>query len=164
MPSQDSSASAVPEREKRAADADRQQVADRLRAALDEGRLDLGEYDDRLRQTYEAKTYAELDVLLADIPGAAPASASQLEPAKPDPEVRRAQLDQARRQRGRRKRNKSLRQTWSGLGGATIFFTGIWAFTWIAGGGAPPYFWPIWVLGFWFVGAVCATWATLMKD
>ena len=44
----------------RAADVDRQQVADQLKAALDEGRLSLGEYDDRVRQAYAARTYAEL--------------------------------------------------------------------------------------------------------
>ena len=32
----------------RAADADRQKVADQLKAALDEGRLSLHEYDDRV--------------------------------------------------------------------------------------------------------------------
>jgi hypothetical protein len=52
----------------RAADADRQKVADQLKAALDEGRLSLHEYDDRLRDAYAAKTYQELLVLLADLP------------------------------------------------------------------------------------------------
>ncbi|MQA26348.1 MAG: DUF1707 domain-containing protein, partial [Micromonosporaceae bacterium] len=33
----------------RASDADRQATAQRLAAALSEGRLDAGEYDDRLR-------------------------------------------------------------------------------------------------------------------
>ena len=42
--------------EMRAADADRQAVADQLKAALDEGRLDLHEYDERLQQAYAAKT------------------------------------------------------------------------------------------------------------
>jgi hypothetical protein len=56
----------------RAADTDRQQVAERLRAALDEGRLDLSEYDERLQQAYAARTYGDLDRLLADLPLAAP--------------------------------------------------------------------------------------------
>ena len=43
--------------EMRAGDGDRQAVADKLKAALDEGRLDLHEYDERLQQTYAAKTY-----------------------------------------------------------------------------------------------------------
>jgi len=52
----------------RAADADRHQIADHLKAALDEGRLTLGEYDDRVRQAYAARTYAELMVLVTDLP------------------------------------------------------------------------------------------------
>jgi hypothetical protein len=52
----------------RAADADRHKIADQLKAALDEGRLSLGEYDDRVRQAYAARTYAELLILVADLP------------------------------------------------------------------------------------------------
>jgi hypothetical protein len=52
----------------RAADSDRQKVADQLKAALDEGRLSLHEYDDRVRDAYAAKTYQELLVLLTDLP------------------------------------------------------------------------------------------------
>jgi hypothetical protein len=52
----------------RAADADRERVAGQLKAALDEGRLSLHEYDDRVRLAYGAKTYQELLVLLTDLP------------------------------------------------------------------------------------------------
>jgi hypothetical protein len=52
----------------RAADADREKVADQLKAALDEGRLSLDEYDDRVRTAYAAKTYQELLLLLTDLP------------------------------------------------------------------------------------------------
>ncbi|GIJ44699.1 hypothetical protein Val02_15850 [Virgisporangium aliadipatigenens] len=52
----------------RAADVDRKYVADLLKRALDEGRLDLGEYDERLQQTYAARTYGDLDKLLTDLP------------------------------------------------------------------------------------------------
>jgi hypothetical protein len=62
----------------RAGDADRERVAERLRTALDEGRLNLYEYDDRLREAYAAKTYGELDALLADLPGVTPVSHSQV--------------------------------------------------------------------------------------
>ena len=48
----------------RAGDADRQAVADSLKPALDEGRLDLHEYDERLQRAYAAKTYGDLDGLL----------------------------------------------------------------------------------------------------
>jgi hypothetical protein len=52
----------------RAADVDRQFVADRLKAALDEGRLSLHEYDDRLKETYAARTYGDLDKLRRTCP------------------------------------------------------------------------------------------------
>lgn len=52
----------------RAADADRHKIADQLKSALDEGRLSLQEYDDRVRSAYGAVTYAELLILVADLP------------------------------------------------------------------------------------------------
>src|SRR3954451_20407092 len=52
----------------RAADADRHQVAEQLKASLDEGRLSLSEYDERVRDAYAARTYAELLMLVADLP------------------------------------------------------------------------------------------------
>ncbi|MEU1754903.1 DUF1707 domain-containing protein [Micromonospora matsumotoense] len=67
----------------RAADTDREATAERLRVALEEGRLDLHEYDERLQQTYGAKTYAELDTVLADLPGPASAQRSALAPVGP---------------------------------------------------------------------------------
>jgi Domain of unknown function (DUF1707) len=54
--------------EPRAGDSDRDAVAERLRAAAGEGRIDLAELDERLGRTYGAKTYRELDVLVADLP------------------------------------------------------------------------------------------------
>ncbi|MGX4652090.1 DUF1707 SHOCT-like domain-containing protein [Micromonospora sp. SCSIO 07396] len=69
----------------RAADADREATAERLRVALEEGRLDLHEYDERLQQTYGAKTYAELDTVLVDLPRPASAQRSALTPRGPQP-------------------------------------------------------------------------------
>ena len=68
--------------EPRAGDAEREQVAEKLRVAAGEGRVDLAELEDRLERAYRAKTYSELDALLADLPdqrppGALAASASE---------------------------------------------------------------------------------------
>ena len=52
----------------RAADIDRQKIAEQLKAALDEGRLSLHEYDDRVRDAYGAATYRELLLLVSDLP------------------------------------------------------------------------------------------------
>ncbi len=52
----------------RAADADRDAVAERLRIAAADGRIELEELDERLGQAYRAKTYGDLAVLVADLP------------------------------------------------------------------------------------------------
>ncbi len=52
----------------RPSDADRQVVADQLRRAVDEGRLSLTEYDERLRNAYAATTYAALQQVVQDLP------------------------------------------------------------------------------------------------
>ena len=54
--------------ELRAADVDRQTIADRLRVAVHEGRPELAEYDQRRLQAYAARAYRELDALVADLP------------------------------------------------------------------------------------------------
>ena len=53
----------------RASDEDRHAVAEVLRKAAGEGRIDLEELDERLEAAYAAKTYAELVPLTADLPG-----------------------------------------------------------------------------------------------
>jgi len=58
----------------RISDADRNQVAEILREAAGDGRIDLAELDERLEATYAAKTYAELVPITRDL---APAVARQ---------------------------------------------------------------------------------------
>ncbi len=52
----------------RAADADREATADRLRQHHAEGRIDVTEFQERLDRTYEAKTVGELRQLVSDLP------------------------------------------------------------------------------------------------
>lgn len=52
----------------RASDADREQLAERLRHAAVEGRLSTEELEDRLGTLYSSRTYGELDSLVADLP------------------------------------------------------------------------------------------------
>ena len=54
----------------RASDADRDAVAERLGAAVVEGRLDADELEQRLHVALRARTYGELQHLLDDLPGA----------------------------------------------------------------------------------------------
>jgi hypothetical protein len=65
----------------RASDSDREHVADRLRTALTEGRLTHEEFEERLRDALTARTYGQLDPLLADLPATAAASATPAYPA-----------------------------------------------------------------------------------
>ncbi|MDQ0581280.1 DUF1707 SHOCT-like domain-containing protein [Streptomyces rishiriensis] len=52
----------------RASDADRERVAEVLRDALAEGRLDMTEFEERLEETYKARTYRELAPITRDLP------------------------------------------------------------------------------------------------
>lgn len=52
----------------RISDDDRHQVAEVLRQAAGEGRLDLDELDERLEATYAARTYADLVPITHDLP------------------------------------------------------------------------------------------------
>lgn len=54
--------------ELRASDADRERVAEVLRDALAEGRLDMAEFEERLEATYQARTYGELTPITRDLP------------------------------------------------------------------------------------------------
>lgn len=58
----------VDPRQMRAADSDRERIAEILRQAVAEGRLDLSELDERVAQAYAARTYGELEPLVADLP------------------------------------------------------------------------------------------------
>jgi hypothetical protein len=71
----------------RASNDDRERVAAALHQAAAEGRLDLDELDERLSQAYAARTYADLEPLLRDLPAAGavhvPASVPAHSPALP---------------------------------------------------------------------------------
>jgi hypothetical protein len=59
---------AAPDPDLRAADADRERIAERLRVSHAEGRLDIAEFQQRLEHCYEAKTLGELRELVKDLP------------------------------------------------------------------------------------------------
>jgi hypothetical protein len=79
------SAPSVPDDTVRAADADREAVAERLRVAAGEGRISFAELDERLGHAYGAGTYGQLRALVADLP-AHPAAVSSLQ-GLPEPET-----------------------------------------------------------------------------
>jgi hypothetical protein len=67
----------------RASDADRDQVAERLRAAAAEGRIGFDELEERLSKTLSARTYGELEAVVADLPSSPPARRQTWIPASP---------------------------------------------------------------------------------
>jgi Domain of unknown function (DUF1707) len=79
----------------RASDADRQQVVERLRGGLDEGRLKMDEYLERMELAYEAVTYGDLVPLYRDLPEARPVAKPQ--GAAPQAPAPAPQADVARR-------------------------------------------------------------------
>lgn len=113
--------------ELRASDADRNAVAQRLQVAVDEGRLTLTDYDERLQQTYGARTYGELERVTADLPPVAVAAS----PARAVSAFRAEQADE-----------------WRSWAGTTTLLVAIWAITSIAAGG-PLFFWPMFPIGIW---------------
>lgn len=54
----------------RASDAERERIAEALREAVAEGRLDMEEFEERLDAAYRARTHADLEPLVRDLPGA----------------------------------------------------------------------------------------------
>ncbi|GAA0227096.1 DUF1707 domain-containing protein [Cryptosporangium japonicum] len=116
----------------RVGDAERQVVVDRLKAALDEGRLDLTEFDERSALAYAARTEADLVPLTADLPA---------QPGRtPRPPVPGSEASVPRK-----RRLGSTEATWLRI---AIILTGIWAITSVSRGEFV-FFWPIFPLGVW---------------
>jgi hypothetical protein len=74
----------------RASDADRQEVVERLRGALEEGRLKMSEYLERMELAYEAVTNGALAPLCRDLPEARPVARQQAAQAPQAPAERAA--------------------------------------------------------------------------
>ncbi|MFG3557309.1 DUF1707 domain-containing protein [Micromonospora sp. NPDC047557] len=136
----------------RAADADREVVADRLRAALGEGRLDLHEYDERVQRAYAARTYAELDALLTDLPPVTPPEHSALRPASAPAEPPVGPLGAL----GRGHVNRWLAEMWLPYVRVIAIVVTIWGVTSLLSQELL-YFWPAWVAGPWGVVLVLRT-------
>ena len=114
----------------RAADTDRVAVAQRLQLAVDEGRLDITDFDDRLQRAYAAKTYGELDRLVADLPAPAPRAAL----------VKAPNRTVARRE--------EMSGEWRSWAGTSLVLITIWGISSVASGGAL-FFWPMFPVGIW---------------
>jgi hypothetical protein len=132
----------MPETTLRAADTDRAAVAEVLGTALEDGRLTVEEYDERLAAAYAARTHADLAVLTTDLPPAAPAG-------KP---VAHAAY-------GSCGGDGDLRNAWRGWITVALIVCSVYLATTI-GTGDWNYPWPVWVIGPWGAVLVARTLGT----
>lgn len=121
----------------RAADADRERVAEQLRRAHAEGRLDLAEYDERVQAAWAARTYGDLAVITADLPELLPAPAAATTGPEPGPGIAAEVSDR-----------RGAVRVWAFV---SMLNLGIWAIVCLATT-SWMYPWWIWVVGPW--GAV----------
>ena len=113
----------------RVSDAEREKVVELLREQTAVGRLTLGEFEERLDDVFAAKTTAELQHALRELPVAPPA------PVQPDTSEHDVSDDELRRRYRLRMRNDL-----AGFGVPNFVCNMIW----VLGDGG--YWWPGWVL------------------
>jgi len=118
----------------RAADADRDAVADRLRGAHADGRLTVEEFHERLDSAFAARTLGDLAALTADLP----ADRGRLVRTGDEAEVDRPDVPH----RG------GLRAAWGTWATATLVTTAIWFASGLSDQDWSS-FWPVWVAGPW---------------
>ncbi len=116
--------------QQRIGDAERERAVARLGEHVGAGRLDLAEFESRSALVYGARTRADLDAVLADLPAARPVAA--------DPRLVHRIVTTS---------------VWGSWLVSTVVCLVIWAMVAVAQG-SPGYFWPMWVIGPW--GAVLA--------
>jgi len=131
----------------RAADVDRSYVADILKKAVDEGRLSLAEYDERLQNTYSARTYGDLDKIILDLPR--PSRRSAVQPAGVQPPVSIGGWSPPRQVAA--KDPDWLRRAWAAWAIAVSVNVVVWLIVSVTTAEFI-YPWPLWVAGPW--GAV----------
>ncbi|GAA2312542.1 DUF1707 domain-containing protein [Nonomuraea roseoviolacea subsp. roseoviolacea] len=129
--------------EMRASDSDRDRVAAVLREHTAQGRITMDEFNERLEQLYQSKTYGELERLTSDLP---------------DVDLRHRQLakksdkDAAKKA----KTHAGMRAAWGAWAMASSINWVIWLIVsvtadhWI-------YPWPLWVMGPWGVVLLVST-------
>ena len=127
--------------ELRAGDADRQAAADRLRAAHDEGRLDLHEYDRRLADAYAAVTYGDLERLFTDLPVRPSSTAPVHSVASAAAVARAAGSSVVRRPAGFPLALKVLWTVWASVVAINVT---VWVLVSFASS-EPVHFWPMWL-------------------
>jgi hypothetical protein len=125
----------------RASDADRQEVIERLRTALDEGRLKMEEYIDRMGRASEAVTYGDLAPLYADLPESR--AVARPDPRPPAPAASPPPPPVVACRRGM---PTALKVLWTIWGAAVSVNLVIWFIVSVSAHHLI-YLWPVWVAG-----------------
>jgi DUF1707 SHOCT-like domain len=133
----------------RASDADRQQVVERLRGALDEGRLKMDEYLERMGLAYEAVTYGDLVPLYRDLPEAGPVAKPEAA-APPAPAPGPPPKAEVVRRGGFAGLPTPLKVLWTIWGTVVSINVVVWVLV-SATTAHLIYPWPLWVAGPWGV-------------
>lgn len=124
----------------RASDHERQQVVDLLQAALEEGRLKLEEFTERVGQAYQATSYGDLARLHADLPPASPEDAPRSVPvsaASPGVAAKRSAFADL---------PTALKVLWTIWLVAVLINVVVWVLV-VGTSGHFIYPWPLWVAG-----------------
>ncbi|WP_308201555.1 DUF1707 SHOCT-like domain-containing protein [Sphaerisporangium perillae] len=122
----------------RASDGDRDKVAAALREHCAQGRLTMEEFNERLEQVYQGRTYGDLQKLTADLPDIDMHALPAAQPPDRRPQPSNAQ--------------KGIKAAWASWASAVAVTTVIWALTSFG-----DYFWPMWVAGPWGAILLVAT-------
>ena len=125
----------------RASDADRQEVILRLRTALDEGRLKMDEYLERMGRASEAVTYGDLTSLYEDLP-----ESGTLAHRPPAPASRPARTGTPARTGWFARLPTALRVLWTIWAAAVSVNVVIWVLVCVTTVQLV-YPWPVWVAG-----------------
>lgn len=137
----------------RVGDREREVTLERLRDAHAEGRLDFDEFYARLDDVYRARTYADLDALVIDLPPAGLTQPTLVERTVAAASTRNQRLPAARAPTGAgvlAAMPPALRRVW--LAWATAVMINLIVWTAVSLGTQDlEYFWPIWVAGPWGV-------------
>jgi hypothetical protein len=130
----------------RVSDADRQQTVERLRIALDEGRLKMEEYLERMGRAYDAVTYGDLAGLCRDLPEVSVADRPPTAPP-PAPRPQPGPVPRAADHRGAFARlPAALKVLWTIWLVAVSVNVVVWVLV-TGTAGHLIYPWPVWVAG-----------------
>jgi hypothetical protein len=129
----------------RVSDVERERAVAQLRQHMADGRLDVDEFRERIDEAYAARTTADLQHVLRELP--------HVQVREPDTPALRAERSQIQR-----KKRREFQQGLVSYVLVNTFLVGIWLVTSI-GAGELLYFWPAFPMLGWGLGVAFHAWA-----